>query len=116
MADSIDIQNILSKTQIVEKMVDVQRQQPDANQKQFAELLQKNAEANRKKAVATSKSKESQIDKDKKRRQEKDKLLLSEEHQHKDESQDSEDEEQNNTALSPQSAESDKGQTIDTKA
>ena len=115
MADSAGIQNTLSKTQIVERMLDAQRQQPDVDQKKFAAQLQENAEANRKKTVRTSKSQESQIDKDKKKQQDKDELLLSEEHQHKDEPQDSEDEEQNNEPLSSQVPESDKGKAIDIK-
>ena len=127
MAESAYLQNTLSKTQLVEKMFDALRQQPDTDQKQFELQVQESVEAKRLTVVPILQPQEAQIyiirayadhnrayaDYIYREKDEDDHLLLAEEHSHADEFQDSEDKEQNNSALNSQDAESNKGQRID---
>ncbi len=127
MAESAYLQNTLSKTQLVERMFDELRQQPDTDQKGFALQVQESVEAKRVTVVPILQPQEAQTyiirayadhnraytDYIYREKDEDDDFLLAEEHNHTDEFQDSEDKEQNNSALSSQDAESDKGQRID---
>ncbi len=127
MAESAYLQNTLSKTQLVERMFDELRQQPDTDQKGFALQVQESVEAKRATVVPILQPQEAQTyiirayadhnrayaDYIYREKDEDDDFLLAEEQNHTDEFQDSEDKEQNNSALSSQDAESNKGQRID---
>ena len=71
-AQASDIQQVLSKTQAVERMYQAQKQQPDNEQQQFAATIQQKMQEKARQAQETSETDKSKIQKDKQ-----DKLSLS---------------------------------------
>ena len=90
MVKPVDLQDNLSKTQLLERVHQLQKSTPEEAQKQFAQELQKRVAEGKERVVDTPKADEIIIHRDEKREKEKEQQAKKDTNQDKDENASSE--------------------------